>query len=393
MANYPAIILKKGKGQSVRRFHPWIFSGAIGRKEAGLENGQLVNVFSDKNEFLGTGFYNDGSISVKILSFRQEDINNSFWKSRIENAFLLRKNLGIANSPDTNVYRLINGEGDGLPGLIIDFYDGLLVIQPHHTGYNPFMNEITGILQEIYAHVIKAVYLKNEQKKGELPDRQNDFLFGKTESVVVKENGILFSIDWKSGQKTGFFIDQRENRALLKAFSKGRDVLNVFSYTGGFSLYAVKGEARHVDEVESSQKALELSSKNKILNEIDQSLINSINADAMEYLSQIDGKYDLIILDPPAFAKHLSSRNNAIRAYTRINEMALRQIKKGGILFTFSCSQVVTRPYFESAVFSASINSGRNTRILYRLDQPGDHPVSAFHPEGEYLKGLVLYVE
>lgn len=393
MTNYPVIILKKGKGQSIHRFHPWIFSGAIQNKDDGIKNGQIVNVLSDKMDFFGTGFYQDGSIAVKLLQFTRGIVDRNFWKNKISNAFFLRKTIGITGQSQTNVYRLVNGEGDGLPGLIIDYYHGVLVIQPHQQGYYPFLEDIIEVLKEIYGPELIAIYLKDESHNPDKNPVKEGFLFGNAENVIVKENNISFLVDWKSGQKTGFFIDQRENRALLQKYCNGKNVLNAFCYTGAFSIYAMAGGAKHVDEIDSSAKALEISAKNKELNQIDTSQITSINQDAVRWLNDVTGKYDIIILDPPAFAKHLSSRNNAIRAYTRINELAIRQLNPGGIIFTFSCSQVVMRSMFESAIVSASINAGRNIRILNRLSQPADHPVSVFHPEGEYLKGLVIHVD
>lgn len=393
--NYPKIILKPGKDQSLKRFHPWVFSGAIGKAEGKPEEGDLVEVYAADGSFLGAGHCQVGSIAVRLLTFKQQPIDYKFWKTKIENAWNARKALGLTDNTETNVFRLVHAEGDGMPGLIIDFYNGTAVVQMHTVGMYLVRESITKALQEVLGDQLQAVYDKSEKS---LPfkagvEATDGYLFGGNDSSEVLENGLRFEVDWQEGQKTGFFIDQRENRHLVQQYSAGRDVLNMFCYTGGFSFYAMKGGARLVHSVDSSAKAIELTNKNVDLNFPDDTRHESFVADAFEFMRDIKNKYDLIILDPPAFAKHRDAVHQALQAYKRINSRAFEQIRSGGILFTFSCSQVVSKEKFREAVFSAAAISGRNVRILHQLTQPADHPVNIYHPEGEYLKGLVLYVE
>lgn len=392
---YPKIILKPGKDQSLKRFHPWVFSGAIAKAEGKPEEGDLVEVYAADGSFLGAGHCQVGSIAVRLLTFKQQPIDYKFWKTKIENAWNARKALGLTDNTETNVFRLVHAEGDGMPGLIVDFYNGTAVVQMHTVGMYLVRESITKALQEVLGDKLQAVYDKSEKS---LPfkagiEATDGYLFGGNDSSEVLENGLRFEVDWQEGQKTGFFIDQRENRHLVQQYSAGRDVLNMFCYTGGFSFYAMKGGARLVHSVDSSAKAIELTNKNVELNFPDDTRHESFVADAFEFMRNIKNKYDLIILDPPAFAKHRDAVHQALQAYKRINSRAFEQIRSGGILFTFSCSQVVSKEKFREAVFSAAAISGRNVRILHQLTQPADHPVNIYHPEGEYLKGLVLYVE
>jgi 23S rRNA (cytosine1962-C5)-methyltransferase len=389
------IFLKPGKEQSLKRFHPWVFSGAIGKAEGKPEEGDLVNVYSANGEFLATGHCQVGSIAVRLLTFEQQQIEYSFWKTKIENAWNARKALGLTENSETTVFRLVHAEGDGMPGLIIDFYNGTTVMQMHSVGMYLVREMLVNALREVLGDKLKAVYDKSEKS---LPfkagvESKDSYLFGENNDSEVLENGLRFKVDWLEGQKTGFFIDQRENRYLVQHYSAGRDVLNMFCYTGGFSFYAIKGGARTVHSVDSSAKAIELTNKNVELNFPDDKRHEAFAADAFEFMRDIKDKYDLIILDPPAFAKHRDAVHQALQAYKRINTRAFEQIRSGGILFTFSCSQVVSKEKFREAVFSAAAISGRNVRILHQLTQPADHPVNIYHPEGEYLKGLVLYVE
>ncbi len=393
--NYPKVILKSGKDQSVRRYHPWIFSGAIKKIIGHVNEGDLVFVTDNKDEFLAIGHYQIGSIMVRIISFKEKEIDDTFWKEKIEKAYQLRKMTGLATSETNNVYRLVHAEGDGLPGLIIDFYNGTAVLQMHSIGMYLNREHIVNALKEILGDKLTAVYDKSETTipfKSEI-EAKNGYIYGESSNKVVLEYGNKFKINWEDGQKTGFFIDQRENRKLLSKYSKGRSVLNVFGYTGGFSVYAMKGDAKLVHSVDSSKKAIELTNENIDLNFEDASRHEAFAVDAFEYLNNIDNKYDLIILDPPAFAKHQNVLHNALQGYKRLNIKAIEQIKPGGILFTFSCSQVVSKENFRKTIFTAAANTGRNVRILHQLNQPVDHPVSIYHPESEYLKGLVVYVE
>ncbi len=393
--SFAKIILKSGKDQSLLRFHPWVFSGAIKDTVGFPAEGDVVEVYSNKDEFLGIGHYQIGSITVRIFSFQQVEPNLEFWKRKINEAYILRVKLALAENNSTNVYRLINAEGDGLPGLIVDFYNGTAVMQMHSIGMYRIRTELAQAMKEVMGDALQAVYDKSE---GTIPFKahlnpQNGYVLGEAMPQVVSEYGNSFSIDWVEGQKTGFFIDQRENRKLVETYSQGKDVLNVFGYTGGFSIYALRGGAKTVHSVDSSQKAIDLTNRNVELNFPDCSNHESICVDAFDYLDRIDDQYDLIILDPPAFAKHFNVLNNALQGYKRINAKAIKKIKPGGILFTFSCSQVVDKNTFRTTIFSAAASTGRNVRILHQLNQPADHPVNIYHPEGEYLKGLVLYVE
>jgi 23S rRNA (cytosine1962-C5)-methyltransferase len=388
------IVLKSGKEQSVRRFHPWIFSGAIKKMYGNPVEGDLVDVFDNKDTFLAVGHYQPSSIAVRILSFVQETPDINFFREKINRAITYRKLIGIIGNPEINVFRLIHGEGDGLPGLIIDYYNGVAVMQMHSIGFYRIRKEIASILAELLKDRIIAVYDKSE---GTIPHMSgvvatNEFLYGNSEAVVVTENGYKFKIDWKTGQKTGFFIDQRENRKLLEKYTEGRVVLNMFGYTGGFSVYAMKN-ASIVHTVDSSFPAIEMANENIKLNYGDDKRHESFQVDAFDYMNHIKDQYDLIILDPPAFAKHNNVLANALQGYKRLNIKAIEQIKPGGIIFTFSCSQVVTKENFRKSVFAAAANTGRSVRILHQMSQPPDHPVNIYHPESEYLKGLVIYVE
>jgi 23S rRNA (cytosine1962-C5)-methyltransferase len=388
------IVLKSGKDQSLRRFHPWIFSGAIKKIYGNPAEGEIVNVFDNKDNFLGAGHYQPGTIAVRILTFEREDLGPEFFRNRVAEAIEFRRSVGLIDNPDINVFRLIHAEGDNLPGLIADFYNGVVVIQMHSVGMYRLRSQIASIIKELMGEHVQAVYDKSEAT---IPFRSgikgsDEFLIGGSDAVIVTEHGFKFKIDWISGQKTGFFIDQRDNRRLLGYFSKGRSVLNMFGYTGGFSVYAMKN-AELVHSVDSSEYASFMASENVILNFPEDDRHLSIQADAFEYLNDIKGKYDLIVLDPPAFAKHNNVLSNALQGYKRLNMKAIGQIRPGGIIFTFSCSQVVTRENFRKSVFAAAANTGRKVRILHQLSQPPDHPVNIYHPESEYLKGLVLYVE
>jgi 23S rRNA (cytosine1962-C5)-methyltransferase len=392
---YSKIILKSGKDQSLKRFHPWIFSGAIKKTEGPLVEGNIVSVHANNGEFLGLGHYQIGSIAVRVFSFHEVAIDEQFWKDKLKKAYQLRVNLGLTDHPDTNVYRLVHAEGDGLPGLVIDFYNGTAVMQMHSIGMYLIRNDLSKYLKDVMGDQLKAVYDKSEKTlpfKADIEPRDG-FLYGDTVAGVVSEYGNLFKVDWEEGQKTGFFIDQRENRFLLQHYSKDRDVLNMFCYTGGFSFFAMRGGARSVHSVDASGKAIDLTRENVELNYPNDPRHEAIVADAFEYLRDIKDKYDLIVLDPPAFAKHREALSRALQGYKRINARAFEQIRPGGILFTFSCSQVVSKEKFREAVFSAAAISGRTVRILHQLNQPADHPINIYHPEGEYLKGLVLYVE
>ena len=388
------IVLKSGKEQSLRRFHPWIFSGAIKKMYGTPAEGDLVDVYDNKDEFLAVGHYAPSSIAVRVLSFNQETPDISFFREKIKSAIDYRRAVGIIDNPLINVFRLIHGEGDGLPGLIVDFYNGVAVMQMHSVGFYRIRKEIAEILSELLDNRIIAVYDKSE---GTIPHMSgitatNEFLFGSSGPVIVTENGYKFKIDWTTGQKTGFFIDQRENRKLLEKYSEGRSVLNMFGYTGGFSVYAMKN-AEVVHTVDSSFPAIELANENIKLNYGDDTRHESFQVDAFDYMNHIKDQYDLIILDPPAFAKHNNVLANALQGYKRLNIKAIEQVRPGGIIFTFSCSQVVTKENFRKSVFAAAANTGRSVRILHQMTQPPDHPVNIYHPESEYLKGLVIYVE
>ena len=393
---YPVITLKRGKEESLLRFHPWVFSGAVASMPQNIEEGETVEVHSSDGKLIGIGHYQAGSIMVRILEFgRARSIDRDFFAERISAAFNLRKSLKL-NRPDNNAYRLVHGEGDFLPGLVIDIYGNTAVVQAHSPGMHFCRNIIAETLVEIPELPIANVYYKSETTlpyKAHL-DPQNAYIIGDYDGAIALENGLQFNIDWLRGQKTGFFVDQRDNRSLLQHYSQGKNVLNMFCYTGGFSVYALRGGANLVHSVDSSAKAIELTRANVEINFPGDSRHQAFAADAFKYLADIKkGQYDLIILDPPAFAKHRSALRNALIGYRRLNTRAIEQIAPGGILFTFSCSQAVSREQFRLAVFSAAAQTGRKVRILHQLTQPADHPINIYHPEGEYLKGLILQVE
>jgi 23S rRNA (cytosine1962-C5)-methyltransferase len=396
MSEIIKVVLGSGKDQAAKRFHPWVFSGAIKKIYGTPAEGDVVEVYSNHDEFLGMGHYQPGSIAVRIFSFEKIDPDFSYWKTKLQDAYDLRKRIGLADSADTNVYRLIHAEGDGLPGLIIDYYNGVAVMQSHSVGMYLIREMLTDALKEIYGDRLTGVYDKSSETLPRMAKMEvaDQYIFGSAEpDHEVTEYGNKFIVNWESGQKTGFFIDQRENRKLLGNFVRGKKVLNMFSYTGGFSVYALQAGAAEVHSVDSSKKAMELAEKNIQLNNFDQSKHVSKAEDAFDYLKHIEDQYDVIILDPPAFAKHHDVTHNAMQGYKRINIEAIRQVRKGGIVFTFSCSQVISRAMFNSTIMSAAILSGRKVRILHQLSQAPDHPINTFHPEGEYLKGLVLFVE
>lgn len=405
---YKTVHLKKGKEESLGRFHPWVFSGAIHHIDGTPGEGDVVRVVSADGRFLAVGHIQIGSIAVRVLSFEDIIIDKSFWQQRLAAAYGVRKSifpqwaaprseLRIQNSESTNAFRLVHGEGDGLPGLVIDVYDRTAVMQAHSVGMHVSRREIADALAEILDGIIDNIYYKSETtlayKASE--DGGNGFLKGglTTASDIAVENGLKFHVDWLGGQKTGFFVDQRENRALLERYSHGRRVLNMFCYTGGFSFYAMRGGAALVHSVDSSSRAIDITRANVELNFPGDARHEAYAEDAFKYLDRMGDQYDLIILDPPAFAKHKDALRNALIGYRKLNAKAFEKIRPGGILFTFSCSQVVTKDNFRTAVFTAAAMSGRRVRILHQLTQPADHPVSIYHPEGEYLKGLVLYVE
>ena len=392
---YKNVYLKKGKEESLKRFHPWIFSGAIQRMDNDIEEGEIVRVFTSTGDFIAVGHYQIGSIAVRVLSFSDVAIDDEFWRSRLESAYKMRLAVDIAGNPDNNTYRLVHGEGDNLPGLVIDCYGPTAVMQAHSVGMHVCRMEIAKALKEVMGDELQNIYYKSETTLPYKADlrQENGFILGGDADDVAVENGLKFHIDWLRGQKTGFFVDQRENRSLLEHYAKGKSVLNMFCYTGGFSVYAMRGNARVVHSVDSSAKAIELTNENIALNFPGDARHEAFCEDAFKYLDEHDQQYDLIILDPPAFAKHRAALRNALTGYTRLNVKGLQRIKKGGILFTFSCSQVVTKDNFRNAVFTAAAQAGRKVRILHQLHQPADHPINIYHPEGEYLKGLVLYVE
>ena len=394
--SYKKVFLKPGKEESLKRFHPWVFSGAIARVEGEPEEGEVVDVYTSKKEFIACGHFQIGSIAVRVLSFRQEPIDHAFWVRRLQVAKDLRCALGVLGNPQNNTYRLVHGEGDNLPGLIIDVYDHTAVMQAHSAGMHLDRMVVAEALEEVMGDVIQHIYYKSETTlpfKADLLATENGFLKGGSPENVAMENGLKLHVDWLKGQKTGFFVDQRENRALLERYAKGRNVLNMFCYTGGFSFYAMRGGANLVHSVDSSAKAIDLTNENVSLNFPGDTRHQAFAEDAFKFLDRMGDQYDLIILDPPAFAKHRDALRNALRGYTKLNAKAFEKIRPGGILFTFSCSQVVNKQDFRNAVFTAAAQSGRSVRILHQLTQPGDHPVNIYHPEGEYLKGLVLYVE
>ena len=391
---YKTIKLRNGKDQSLKRFHPWIFSGAIARMDDGIAEGDIVRVVDTKEEFLAIGHYQIGSIAVRVLSFTDIEINDSFWFSRLDKALQARRACNIIR-PDNNTYRLVHGEGDRLPGLIIDIYDNAAIIQAHSVGMHMQRKDIARQLRTLYGDKLTCIYYKSETTlpyKADLSE-ESGFLYGKASDVVATENGLKFYIDWLKGQKTGFFIDQRDNRSLIEKYSQGKKVLNMFCYTGGFSVYALRGGASIVHSVDSSERAIEMTNRNIALNFPDAANHEAYATDAFSYLRDMDNSYDLIVLDPPAFAKHKDALRNALKGYTRLNAKAMQKIKPGGILFTFSCSQAVNKDQFRLAVFTAAAQSHRFVRVLHQLHQPTDHPINIYHPEGEYLKGLVLYIE
>ncbi|MCM1332851.1 MAG: class I SAM-dependent rRNA methyltransferase [Bacteroides sp.] len=392
--NYPVIKLRKGKEESLERFHPWVFSGAVASQPSDIEEGDLVSVVSHDGRVIGTGHYQIGSITVRILAWGESSVDEEFYSRRLAEAYNVRKALKLS-SPVNNAYRLVHGEGDFLPGLVVDIYGDTAVVQAHSPGMHFARDIIANALVNLPSAGIKNVYYKSETTlpfKAQL-DPHNDYIIGKYSTNIAVENGLKFHVDWLKGQKTGFFVDQRDNRSLLEKYSCGRNVLNMFCYTGGFSVYALRGGANLVHSVDSSAKAIALTDANVALNFPDDKRHTSYAEDAFKFLSSMETSYDLIILDPPAFAKHRSALRNALIGYRKLNAKAFEKIAPGGILFTFSCSQAVNREQFRLAVFSAAAQSRRKVRILHQLTQPADHPVNIYHPEGEYLKGLILYVE
>ena len=397
----PQIYLRRGKEESLLRRHPWIFSGAIdyikAEEESEIAEGALVEVFDHKGAFIARGHYQIGSIAVRVLSFEREEIDQAWWNRRLRVALDVRRTLALTDDPSTTCYRLVHGEGDSLPGLVVDIYGSTAVVQCHSVGMYRSRQQIAGAIRAAYGDRITAIYDKSSQTLPVKADlgAVDGYLWGTSDhaSQVVLENGEKFWVNWEKGQKTGFFLDQRENRELVKRYARGRTVLNTFCYTGGFSVYALSGGAREVCSVDSSERAVALATENMRLNFGPDAPHSEVAADAVEYLRDIGDRYDLIILDPPAFAKHHKVLGNAMQGYKRLNARALSQIRPGGILFTFSCSQAVSKELFRTTVFSAAAIAGRRVRILHQLTQPADHPINIYHPEGEYLKGLVLYVE
>lgn len=392
--NFPKIILKPKKERSLYFRHPWLFSGAIEKKDDGISEGDVVEIFSNNQEYLATGHYHEGSIMVRIFSFEKTDCSYYFWKEKLQKAFTLRQQLGLTDNLDTNVYRLIHAEGDGLPGLIIDIYNTTAVIQTHTLGMHRIKTFLVDAMKEIFGTKLTAIYDKSADtmSKQQAINIENGFLSGKEENISVVENGIQFFVDYETGQKTGFFIDQRENRKLLANYSKEKKVLNTFAYSGGFSLYSLKANAALVHSVDSSKKAAEWAEKNVTMNFKD-APHQFFAEDVFDFLKKSGTVYDVIVLDPPAFAKHLSSVDKATIGYRNLNVEAIKRISKNGILFTFSCSQVIDKNLFRKIIFMAAAQAKRNVKILHQLTQPPDHPISIYHPEGEYLKGFVLHVE
>ena len=392
---YKSIYLKKGKEESLLRFHPWIFSGAIDRCEEEIEDGEKVNVYTSSGKFIAMGHFQKGTIAVRVLSFQTDHVEEGFWHDKIRSAYEMRKAVGIADNPNNNTYRLVHGEGDSMPGLVIDCYGQTAVMQAHSVGMHNDRNEVAQAIVDVMGGQIKNVFYKSETTLPFLKGKgqENGFLFGGDDNDVAMENGLRFHVDWLHGQKTGFFVDQRENRMLLERYAKDKHVLNMCCYTGGFSFYALRGGAALVHSVDSSEKAIQLTNDNVALNFPDETRHAAFCDDAFRYLDRTRNEYDLIVLDPPAFAKHRGALHNALKGYIRLNGKAMEIIKSGGLLFTFSCSQVVTKEHFRNAVFSAAAQAKRKVRILHQLHQPADHPINIYHPEGEYLKGLVLYVE
>ena len=392
---YKNLYLKKGKEESLERFHPWIFSGAVHHVEGNPEEGEVVRVLTADGDFIAVGHWQIGSIAVRVLDFEDREIDADYWARRLDVAYGLRRSIGVAGHEGSDTYRLVHGEGDCLPGLVVDVYGRTAVMQAHSVGMHLARHEIAAALVKVTGGVVANVYYKSETT---LPFKaalgpENGFILGGSTDNVATENGLKFHIDWLKGQKTGFFVDQRENRALLERYARGRNVLNMFCYTGGFSVYALRGGAELVHSVDSSAKAVDLTRANVALNFPGDTRHEAYAEDAFKYLDAMGHRYDLIILDPPAFAKHRDALRQALKGYTRLNAKAFEKIRPGGILFTFSCSQVVTKEQFRMAVLTAAAQSKRRVRILHQLHQPADHPINIYHPEGEYLKGLVLFVE
>jgi 23S rRNA (cytosine1962-C5)-methyltransferase len=389
-----SIFLKHGKEDSLKRYHPWIFSGAIHHMSEEPEEGEIVAVYTHKNEYIATGHFQIGSIMVRVLSFENEAIDQKFYERKLTIALDVRKRIGMIGN-NNNTYRLVHGEGDNLPGLVIDVYGHTAVMQAHSVGMHKDRKLLALALKTVMGDEVHNIFYKSETTLPYKADlgQENGFLLGNDTEDIAVENGLKFHVDWLKGQKTGFFVDQRDNRSLLEHYSKGRKVLNMFCYTGGFSFYAMRGGAEIVHSVDSSQKAIDLTKANVTLNFPNDSRHEAFAEDAFKYLEKMSLPYDLIILDPPAFAKHKDALRNALKGYTRLNKKAFEKIQPGGILFTFSCSQAVNKDQFRTAVFTAAASAGRKVRILHQLHQPADHPINIYHPEGEYLKGLVLYVE
>ena len=395
MNSLPILQLRRGRDESLRRFHPWVFSGAIARCDEGIEDGDLVIVNDAEGNFIAKGHYQRGTIMVRVLTFDNEDVNHDFWVRRLSKARCVREAAGLCSDDEGQTFRLVHGEGDQLPGLVIDCYGSTAVMQAHSVGMHKCRHQLAKALMEVMGDKVRNVYYKSETTlpfiKGE--GEENGFLYGESVDDVAMENGLKFHVDWLKGQKTGFFIDQRDNRALLERYAKDRSVLNMCCYTGGFSFYAMRGGAKLVHSVDSSAKAIELTNLNVELNYPGDTRHQAFCEDAFRYLDKTKNDYDLVILDPPAFAKHRGALHNALKGYTRLNAKAFECIRPGGILFTFSCSQVVTKDQFRNAVFTAAAQARREVRILHQLHQPADHPINIYHPEGAYLKGLVLEID
>lgn len=389
------ITLKPKKDAAVRRFHPWVFSGAVKKLEEPIKDGELVEVRSAGGEYLATGHYQDGSICVRIISFTPTEVEDDFWRQKLQNAYDYRQKLGLTDNPQTNAYRLVHAEGDGLPGLIIDLYDRTAVVQCHSIGMHKNREAIGRALQAVYGSKLTAIYDKSKET---LPSQyatevENEYLYGQGQPETILENALKFFINWEEGQKTGFFLDQRDNRQLLRKYVAGGRVLNAFSYSGGFSIYALAAGARMVHSVDVSEKAVGWARQNVALNFGGEPRHEAFTSDVLRFLQGADEPYDVMIVDPPAFAKSLQKRHNAVQGYKRLNALALQKIRPGGVLFTFSCSQVIDAPLFYNTIVAAALESGRQLRLMHRLTQPPDHPVNIFHPEGAYLKGLVFAVE